>query len=187
MRNLKKTKNTTISKDLAEVQEHYQDYPYSFRDPDQEKEYLLATCGEFLGELNHFLYQGKENFNNNFRCLIAGSGTGDSTIYLAEQLKNKNAEIIYLDFSKPSMEVAQKRAEVRGLKNIKWINDSILNIPNLKLGKFDYINCTGVLNHLANPDEDLKNLKDSLKPTGGMGLMVYAKYGHVPVFIKFRI
>ena len=89
MSNLKKTKNTTISKDLAEVQEHYQDYPYPFRDPNQEK----------------------ENFNNNFRCLIAGSGTGDSTIYLAEQLKDKNAEIIYLDFSKPSMEVAQKRAE----------------------------------------------------------------------------
>ncbi|AFB28786.1 class I SAM-dependent methyltransferase [Rickettsia rickettsii] len=182
MRNLKKTKNTTISKDLAEVQEHYQDYPYPFRDPNQEQEYLLATCGEFLGELNHFLYQGKENFNNNFRCLIAGGGTGDSTIYLAEQLKDKNAEIIYLDFSKPSMEVAQKRAEVRGLRNIKWINDSILNIPNLKLGKFDYINCTGVLHHLANPDEGLKNLKDSLKPTGGMGLMVYAKYGRTGVY-----
>ena len=156
------SKKTKISKDLAEVQEHYQDYPYPFRDPNQEKERLLAICGEFLGELNHFLYKGKENFNNNFRCLIAGGGTGDSTIYLAEQLKDKkNAEIIYLDFSKPSMEVAQKRAEVRGLKNIKWINDSILNIPNLKLGKFNYINCTGVLHHLANPDEGLKNLKDS--------------------------
>ena len=182
MHNTKKTKNTTISKDLAEVQEHYQDYPYPFRDPNQEKERLLAICGEFLGELNHFLYKGKENFNNNFRCLIAGGGTGDSTIYLAEQLKDKNAEIIYLDFSKPSMEVAQKRAEVRGLKNIQWINDSILNIPNLKLGKFDYINCTGVLHHLANPDAGLKNLKDSLKPTGGMGLMVYAKYGRTGVY-----
>ena len=184
MSDLKKTKNTftKVSKDLVEVQEHYQDYPYPFRDPDQEKERLLATFGEFLGELNHFLYKGKENFNNGFRCLVAGGGTGDSTIYLAEQLKDKKAEIIYLDFSKPSMEVAQKRAEVRNLKNIKWINDSILNIPNLKLGKFDYINCTGVLHHLANPNEGLKNLKDSLKSTGGMGLMVYAKYGRTGVY-----
>ena len=47
MSNLKKTKNTTISKDLAEVQEHYQDYPYPFRDPNQEKERLLTMCGEF--------------------------------------------------------------------------------------------------------------------------------------------
>ncbi|ADE30054.1 Putative methyltransferase [Rickettsia prowazekii str. Rp22] len=182
MSNFKKIKNITISKDLPEVQEHYQDYPYPFRDPNHEKERLLTICGEFLGELNHFLYKGKENFNNNFRCLIAGGGTGDSAIYLAEQLKDKNAEIIYLDFSKPSMEIAQKRAEVRGLKNIKWIHNSILNIPNLKLGKFDYINCTGVLHHLANPDEGLKNLKASLKPTGGMGLMVYAKYGRTGVY-----
>lgn len=87
-----------------------------------------------------------------------------------------------MDFSKPSMEVAQKRAEVCGLTNIKWINDSILNIPNLKLEKFDYINCTGVLHHLQNPSEGLKILKDSLTPKGGMGLMVYAKYGRTGVY-----
>jgi len=51
MSDSKKIKNTTTSKDLAEVQEHYQDYPYPFRDPNQEKERLLAICGEFLGEL----------------------------------------------------------------------------------------------------------------------------------------
>ncbi|MCZ6883813.1 MAG: hypothetical protein O7C68_05230 [Rickettsia endosymbiont of Ixodes ricinus] len=43
-----------------------------------------------------------------------------------------------------------------------------------------------MLHHLANPDESLKNLKDLLKPTGSIGLMVYANTG-VPVFIKFRI
>ncbi|WP_341793917.1 MULTISPECIES: class I SAM-dependent methyltransferase [unclassified Rickettsia] len=186
MTDLKKTKtkitNTAISKDLAEVKDHYQDYPYPYRNPEEERTRLLSIVGESLGELNHSLYKGKENFNNGFRCLIAGGGTGDSTIYLAEQLKDKKVEIIYLDFSKPSMEVAQKRAEVRGLTNIKWINDSILNIPNLKLGKFDYINCTGVLHHLQNPPEGLKNLKDSLTPKGGMGLMVYAKYGRTGVY-----
>lgn len=184
MSNFKKIKDasTKISKDLAKVEEHYQNYPHPFRDPNQEKERLLTVCGEFLGELNHFLYKGKENFDNGFRCLVVGGGTGDSAIYLADQLKNKNTEIIYLDLNKSSMEVAQKRAEIRGLKNIKWVNDSILNIPNLKLGKFDYINCTDALNHLANPDMGLKNLKDSLKPEGGMGLMVYAKYGRTGVY-----
>ncbi len=39
------------------------------------------------------------------------------------------------------MEIAQKRAEKLGLTNIKWVYDSILNIPKLNLGKFDYINC----------------------------------------------
>lgn len=57
--------------------------------------------------------------------LIAGGGTGDSAIYMAEQLKDKNAEVVYLDFSKPSMEIVQKRAEKRDLTNIKWVYDSI--------------------------------------------------------------
>jgi hypothetical protein len=110
MTDLKKTKtkitNTAISKDLAEVKDHYQDYPYPYRNPEEERSRILAIVGEGLGELNHSLYKGKENFNNGFRCSIAGGGTGDSTIYLAEQLKDKKVEIIYLDFSKPSMEVA---------------------------------------------------------------------------------
>lgn len=93
MTDLKKTKtkitNSATSKDLAEVQEHYQDYPYPYRNPEEERTRLLSIVGENLGELNHFLYKGKENFNNGFRCLIAGGGTGDSTIFLAEQLKDK--------------------------------------------------------------------------------------------------
>lgn len=176
-------KNNKISKDLTEVQEHYQDYPYPFRNPKDEETRLLQIIGEQLSELNHNLYKGKENFNNGFRCLIAGGGTGDSTIFLAEQLKDKkNSEVVYLDFSKPSMEVAQERARVRKLDNIKWVNDSILNIPDLNLGKFDYINCTGVLHHLQNPDEGLRNLKSLLKPNGAVGLMVYAKYGRTGVY-----
>lgn len=178
------TKATTkiTSETLTEVQEHYMDYPYPHRDPEDEKTRLLQLMGESLVELNHNLYKGKEDFKKGFRVLVAGGGTGDSSTFLGEQLKNTNAEIVYLDFSKKSMEIAQKRAEIRGLKNITWINDSILNIPNLKLGKFDYINCSGVLHHLSCPDEGLKILQSSLKPTGGMSLMVYAQIGRTGVY-----
>ncbi|WPY00772.1 SAM-dependent methyltransferase [Candidatus Trichorickettsia mobilis] len=169
-------------KDLLAVQEHYQDYPYPLRDPEEETQRLLHVTGEGLPELNHHLYCGKEDFKSGFRVLIAGGGTGDASTFLGEQLKNTNAEIIYLDFSKASMEIAQKRAEVRGLKNITWIHDSILNIPKLALGKFDFINCSGVLHHLASPDEGLKILSDSLSTRGGMHLMIYAKYGRAGVY-----
>ncbi|WP_342278683.1 class I SAM-dependent methyltransferase [Candidatus Tisiphia endosymbiont of Myopa tessellatipennis] len=168
--------------DLAVVQEHYQDYPYPYRDPEDETKRLLVISGEFLGELNHYLYKGKEDFNSGFRVLIAGGGTGDSAIYMAEQLKDKNAEVVYLDFSKPSMEIAQKRAEKRGLTNIKWVYDSILNIPKLNLGKFDYINCIGVLHHLKSPPDGLKILKDSLSDQGAINIMVYAKYGRTGLY-----
>jgi ubiquinone/menaquinone biosynthesis C-methylase UbiE len=168
--------------DLAEVREHYQDYPYPFRDPEDEKQRLLQICGEYLGELNHWLYKGKKDFKSNFRVLIAGGGTGDCSTYMGEQLKNTKAEIVYLDFSKASMEIAKKRAEVRGIKNVEWVYDSLLNIPNLDLGKFDYINCSGVLHHLKSPPEGLAALASVLKPEGGIGMMVYAKYGRTGLY-----
>ncbi|MGV2431961.1 MAG UNVERIFIED_CONTAM: class I SAM-dependent methyltransferase [Rickettsiaceae bacterium] len=177
--------NTSVivqTSDLKNVKDHYQDYPYPYRNPEEEKTRLLALMGEYLGELNHYLYKGKESFKKNFRILIAGGGTGDSSTYMGEQLKDTECEIVYLDFSKASMEIAQKRAEIRGIKNIKWINDSILNIPKLKLGKFDYINCSGVLHHLASPDAGLKILQESLTDRGGMSVMVYGKYGRTGVY-----
>ena len=33
------------------------------------------------------------------------------------------------------MKVAQKRAEIKGLTNIKWYYDKLENIPELNLGK----------------------------------------------------
>lgn len=179
---MKKNIKINKEKDIEAVVEHYLDYPYPARNPEDEKTRLLQIHGENLDELNHWLFKGKQNFNDNFRVLVAGGGTGDASTYMAEQLRNKKAEVIYLDFSKNSMEIAKKRAEIRGLKNITFINDSIFNIPDLKLGKFDYINCSGVLHHLSSPSEGLKILQESLKPEGGMGLMVYAKYGRTAVY-----
>lgn len=174
--------NPNNLKDLQSVQNQYQNLPYPYRNPEDEKTRLLSVIAEHLSILNHFLYKGKQDFKSNFRVLIAGGGTGDSCIFMAEQLKNTNAEVVYLDFSKTSMEIAQKRAEIRGLKNIKWFCDSIFNIPSLNLGKFDFINCSGVLHHLHSPDEGLKILSDSLNENGGMNLMVYGKYGRTGLY-----
>ena len=92
-----KTKKTLPkSKDLKQVQDHYLDYPYPQRNPEDDKTRLMKIYGDYLGELNHWLFEGKEDFKKDFRVLIAGGGTGDSTIYLAEQLKDTDAEIIYL-------------------------------------------------------------------------------------------
>jgi len=90
--------------------------------------------------------------------------------------------VFVLDMSKTSMDIAKERAKVRRLENITWIHDSLLNIPTLKLGLFDYINCSGVLHHLENPDLGLQILSSSLKEDGAMGLMVYAKYGRMAVY-----
>ena len=66
-----------------------------------------------LENLNHYLYHGDEDFQQKFRVLIAGGGVGDTTMLLGEQLNHTDAEIIYLDFSPASMEIAEQRAAIR--------------------------------------------------------------------------
>jgi len=164
------------------IQEQYQEYPYPLRDPESEKGRLISLIGSSLAEINHWLFRGKESFVNGFRVLVAGGGTGDASTFLGLQLKDTDAEVVYLDFSQKSMEIAKKRAERWGLKNIRWVSEDILHLPKLGLGKFDYMDCTGVLHHLESPLEGLKLLRDSLTEQGGMNIMLYGKYGRSAVY-----
>ena len=167
---------------IPEVRAQYEAMPYPSRDPADERKQLMPTWLDDLAMINHYCFGGREKFRHGFRALVAGGGTGDSTIFLAEQLRDTDAEIVHLDFSGASMSIAQQRAEIRGLQNIRWVHDSLLNLPTLDVGKFDYINCVGVLHHLADPDAGLKALLAVLKESGAMGLMVYATVGRTGVY-----
>lgn len=184
MTNKKTITKRTIAKnkDNQDVIGHYLDYPYPSRNPEDEKNRLIQLQGIYIGEINHFLFNGKQDFQNNFRILIAGGGTGDAAIYLAEQLRHTNVKITYLDFSKNTMNIAKERAKIRGFKNITWVNDSILNIPKLNLGTFHFINCVGVLHHLPDPQEGLNILQESLTADGAMDIMVYAQIGRTGIY-----
>lgn len=164
------------------VRAQYEALPYPPRDPALELHELRRTWLDDLPMINHYCFAGSETFRDGFRVLIAGGGTGDATIFLAEQLRESNAEIVHLDFSEASIAIARRRAEKRGLNNIRWIHDSLLNLPNLDVGTFDYINCVGVLHHLPDPDLGLNALRTVLKARGAMGVMVYATYGRTGVY-----
>jgi len=167
---------------LPQVREQYELLPYPHRDPELEKMRLSVPLMDRMDAVNHHCFKGKQDFND-FRVLVAGGGTGDSTILWAEQLRDKkNAEVVYLDMSSASMKITKDRAKIRDLTNIKWLNESLLDLPDLDLGQFDYINCNGVLHHLEDPDAGLKALKSVLKPSGVMFLMVYATYGRTGIY-----
>lgn len=167
---------------LREVRNQYENYPFPSRDPEAEKKGLSITYNENLDLLNYYCFSGKQSFNNGFRSLVAGAGTGDAVIALSEQLREKDAKVVYLDLSESSMNVAKKRAEIRGLNNIEWIQGSILDLPKLGLEKFDYINCSGVLHHLDSTEDGLTALTSVLKDDGAMLIMLYAKYGRTAIY-----
>lgn len=164
------------------VEQQYEELPYPPRNPADERQRLLRTVGDDLTELNHYCFKGRQDFQDHFRCLVAGGGTGDAAIFLAEQLRNSNAEIVYLDMSDASRQIARQRAQIRGLNNIQWITASLLDIPKLDLGTFDYINCSGVLHHLPEPKEGLQSLASVLRDDGALFLMLYAEYGRRGVY-----
>src|SRR3989454_10701698 len=167
---------------LPEVRNQYEALPYPPCNPEDDRKRLVLTWLEDLPMINHYCFAGKQSFQHGFRALVAGGGTGDATIFLAEQLRATNAAIVHLDMSEASIGLAQERARIRGLTNITWVHDSLLNLPTLGLAPFDYINCSGVLHHLADPDLGFKALRSVLKDDGAIGLMVYATTGRTGVY-----
>lgn len=166
------------------VRAQYEDLPYPERNPEDEKARISLANVEAPDRMNHYCFNGSKDFSKKIRVLIAGGGTGDSLIQWAVALRNNPAaEIIYIDFSVASRKIAEERLKVRNLEHkATLITDSLLNIPNLNLGKFDIINCSGVLHHLEDPEAGLKVLADSLDDNGAMVVMLYGKYGRLGVY-----
>lgn len=168
----------------ATVRAQYEAMPYPPRDPADEARRLVVGTPSHVLEINHYLYAGRRDFRQPFRALIAGGGTGDACIMLAQQLQDLKcpAEIIYLDISEASRAIAEARAQARGLRNVRFLTASLLDLPSLEVGLFDYVDCTGVLHHLPDPQVGLNTLAGALAPEGGMGVMLYGEYGRSGVY-----
>ena len=168
--------------DLPEVASQYERFPYPQRDPADEKHRLIGTWLDDLRMVNHHCFRGSRKFDQGFRVLVAGGGTGDGTIFLAEQLREVDAKVVHLDFSRAAIDVAKARANVRGLSNIEWVEASLLALPQLGIGPFDLINCVGVLHHLKEPERGMDALLSVLAPDGALIMLVYAQYGRTGVY-----
>jgi SAM-dependent methyltransferase len=174
----------TVSSPVDDVRAQYEALPYPPRDPREEAIRLITGTPSHILEINHYLFAGRLNFNRPFRALVAGGGTGDACIMLAQQMADRRCpgEVVYLDLSTASREVCEARAKARGLRNIQFLTGSLLDLPTMNIGTFDYIDCTGVLHHLPDPAAGIQALASVLQPEGGMGVMLYGQYGRTGVY-----
>ena len=161
------------------VRDQYEAYPYPARDPRDEARRLITGSPSNLPEINHYLFAGRRDFARPFRALVAGGGTGDATVMLAQQLADTGSpgEVVHFDLSTASRAIAEARVEARRLTNVRFVTGQIEALPDLGLGRFDYVDCCGVLHHLEDPAVGLRALAAVLAETGGIGLMVYGEYG----------
>jgi SAM-dependent methyltransferase len=167
---------------IDDLRAQYETYPYPARDPADEKKRLITGSPSHLDEVAHYVFGGRIDHGKPLRVLVAGGGTGDGTIMIAQQLADAGnpGRVTYLDLSDAARAIAQARAEARGLTNIEFRRGSLLELEGL--GPFDYIDCCGVLHHLDDPAAGLRSLAGALAPGGGMGIMVYAPYGRTGVY-----
>ncbi len=167
-----------------EVRAQYEAYPYPPRDPRDEAKRLIEGSPSHLLEINHYVFAGRRDFSRPLRALVAGGGTGDGAIMLAQHLADRGspAEVVHLDVSAAAQSIAEARAGQRKLGNLRFVTGSLLDLPKLELGRFDYIDCCGVLHHLADPAAGLATLADALTQEGGIGLMVYGALGRTGVY-----
>lgn len=152
----------------ARVRAQYERFPYPPRDPAEERVRIIGTWLDNLDNLdilNHHCFRGERRFERGFRALVAGGGTGDGSIFLAHQLRDTDAEVVHLDVSGAAIDIARRRAAVNGYdRRIRFVQASLPDLPGLGFGTFDYVDCIGVLHHLAAPDAGLRALQRGRLP-----------------------
>ncbi|HRJ60038.1 MAG TPA: class I SAM-dependent methyltransferase [Azospirillaceae bacterium] len=166
---------------LDQLTAQYEAFPYPARDPRDETKRLITGSPSHLDEVNHYVFAGRLDHRRPLRVLVAGGGTGDGTIQIAQQMASTGnpGRVVYLDLSAAARQIAEARAATRGLTNIEFRTGSLLEPGD---ETYDYIDCCGVLHHLPDPAAGLTALAARLDAGGGMGIMVYAPLGRTGVY-----
>jgi 2-polyprenyl-3-methyl-5-hydroxy-6-metoxy-1,4-benzoquinol methylase/tetratricopeptide (TPR) repeat protein len=107
-----------------------------------------------------------------FDVLIAGCGTGLSTIELARQ--TRNARVLAIDLSRASLSYAKRMAQHLGVANVEFGQADILKVGSIGR-EFDVIDVSGVLHHLADPWEGWRMLLSVLRAGGAMQVGLYSE------------
>ncbi len=97
------------------------------------------------------------------RVLEAGCGVGAQTVTLARN--SPKAAITSVDISEASVAEARRRVAAAGLANVTFQQADIFHLP-FDPGSFDHVFVCFVLEHLPQPVEALRVLKNLLKDGG---------------------
>jgi SAM-dependent methyltransferase len=111
--------------------------------------------------------------------LVAGCGTSQAAKHA---MRWPAARVTGVDFSATSVRHTEALKRRHDLHNLQVHQLAVERVGELG-ATFDQIVCTGVLHHLENPAAGLAALRDVLKPSGAMHLMVYAPYGRAGVYM----
>ncbi|MCH8221727.1 MAG: class I SAM-dependent methyltransferase, partial [Proteobacteria bacterium] len=116
--------------------------------------------------------------------LIAGCGTGRHAIETAA--KYTDSEVLAVDLSRASLAYAQQMSRRLGQDNIDYLQADILHLAALDR-KFDLIECSGVLHHMADPLAGWRVLVGLLRDDGLMRIGLYSEAGRADILAARQI
>ena len=125
----------------------------------------------------YHIYWPERTYRADLDILVAGCGTWQAARYA---LCHPAAHVTGIDVSTTSIDHTDRLRRKYSLTNLDLERLPIERIATLER-RFDLIVCTGVLHHLADPDEGLRALRSVLKPDGALQLMVYGRYGRTGI------
>lgn len=150
----------------------YGQFPYPWRpralDSAADPDFARIVLNQNLGSWAHDMVPP------NPKIWVAGCGTNQAAI---TALNFPTASVRGSDLSSSSLELCASTAEDLGCANLELRNESINEAGYNQ--EFDYIICTGVIHHNAEPQATLQQLAKALKPTGVLELMVYNRYHRI--------
>jgi 2-polyprenyl-3-methyl-5-hydroxy-6-metoxy-1,4-benzoquinol methylase len=153
------------------VGQQYEENPYprwvvtpSNRGPMSVEQYLRAQfpTASFAGAT----HEGQTDI------LIAGCGTGQQAIVTARRFASAN--VLAIDLSLASLCYAGRMSRVLDVRNIEYAQADVLELADIGR-RFDVIEASGVLHHLADPMQGWRVLVDLLRPGGFMHVGLYSK------------
>lgn len=110
-----------------------------------------------------------------FEVLIAGCGTGQQAVRAA-MVYGSDAHVLGLDLSLASLAYAARMAASFGAANLEFLQGDILQLAAGARfrGRFQIIECTGVLHHMAEPFVGWRALIQCVAPGGLMLVGLYS-------------
>lgn len=106
------------------------------------------------------------------RILIAGCGTGRHAIQTARRYQD--CTVTAVDLSRRSLAYAKRMARDLGVANVTFGQADILSFGR-HAGRFDLIESSGVLHHMADPMAGWRVLRGLLAPHGLMRIALYSR------------
>lgn len=106
------------------------------------------------------------------RILVAGCGTGRHAIQTAQRYDG--SDVLAVDLSRRSLAYAKRMADSLGVANIAFAQADILGLAALDR-RFDLVECSGVLHHMAEPLAGWRVLRGLVKPGGLMRIALYSE------------